>query len=72
MYKQLIGQQAVCRYSLTCSNYAISSLEKHGVVKGMALALKRLLLCSALGSALEKSSIKNTMKTNYLKLKINV
>jgi hypothetical protein len=34
-----------CRFYPTCSNYAIEAIIKHGVIKGGALALKRLLKC---------------------------
>lgn len=35
-----------CRFSPTCSNYAIEALEKHGAIKGSALALWRILRCN--------------------------
>ncbi len=34
-----------CRFHPTCSNYAISALKKHGIVKGGILTIKRLLKC---------------------------
>ena len=34
-----------CRFYPTCSNYAISALKKHGIVKGGILTIKRLLKC---------------------------
>ncbi|MBK7354024.1 MAG: membrane protein insertion efficiency factor YidD [Nitrosomonas sp.] len=34
-----------CRYSPTCSMYAREALLKYGVVKGMALSIKRILRC---------------------------
>lgn len=34
-----------CRFTPSCSQYAISALEKHGVLKGSALAVWRLLRC---------------------------
>jgi uncharacterized protein len=37
------GQQ--CRFTPTCSHYAIEALQKHGVAKGMWLAVKRILRC---------------------------
>jgi putative membrane protein insertion efficiency factor len=36
---------AHCRYQPTCSAYAIEALERHGLIAGSALALKRLLRC---------------------------
>ncbi|KPK70756.1 hypothetical protein AMJ82_02350 [candidate division TA06 bacterium SM23_40] len=34
-----------CRFSPTCSEYAITALEKHGLPRGAWLALRRLLRC---------------------------
>jgi hypothetical protein len=34
-----------CRFYPTCSNYAITALKKHGIIKGGALSIKRLLRC---------------------------
>jgi len=36
---------AHCRYQPTCSAYAIEALERHGLVRGGALALARLSRC---------------------------
>ncbi len=38
-----LGQH--CRYYPSCSCYAISALERHGVLRGGWLALRRLLRC---------------------------
>jgi putative membrane protein insertion efficiency factor len=34
-----------CRFSPTCSTYAMQALEKHGALRGSWLALKRILRC---------------------------
>ena len=34
-----------CRYVPTCSAYAYEAIQKHGVFRGTALALKRVLRC---------------------------
>lgn len=34
-----------CRYSPTCSHYAIDALRTHGSIKGSWLAMKRILRC---------------------------
>ena len=34
-----------CRYSPTCSQYAIDALRRHGAVKGSWLAMRRLARC---------------------------
>ncbi len=35
-----------CRYTPTCSQYAIEAIEIHGVVKGTWLAFCRILRCN--------------------------
>ena len=35
-----------CRFSPTCSEYAIQALGKHGFFRGSALAGKRILRCN--------------------------
>lgn len=39
---------SVCRFSPTCSHYAIEALQRHGVFFGSLLALWRLLRCNPL------------------------
>ena len=34
-----------CRYTPTCSQYAIEAIEAHGIARGSWLALKRLASC---------------------------
>lgn len=38
-----------CKYVPTCSQYAIEALRKHGPLKGIWLAVKRLLRCAPWG-----------------------
>ncbi|MDN3644249.1 membrane protein insertion efficiency factor YidD [Lutimonas halocynthiae] len=40
---------ASCRYSPTCSHYAIEALEIHGLFKGSWLAIKRISKCHPWG-----------------------
>lgn len=39
---------AMCRFSPTCSQYAIEAIEIHGLVHGFGLALWRVLRCQPL------------------------
>lgn len=39
----------VCRYTPTCSNYAIEAILKHGPIKGTWLATKRIVSCNPWG-----------------------
>jgi putative membrane protein insertion efficiency factor len=38
-----------CRYSPTCSDYAIQAIQKYGPFKGGWLAFKRILSCNPWG-----------------------
>ena len=40
---------AACRYTPTCSHYAVKALQVHGPIKGGYLALKRILSCHPWG-----------------------
>ena len=40
-----------CRYSPTCSQYAIEALRKHGPLKGLYLAVRRILRCHPWGGS---------------------
>jgi hypothetical protein len=37
-----------CRFVPSCSEYAMSAVEKHGAAKGLVLAMWRLLRCHPL------------------------
>ncbi|MCD2346888.1 membrane protein insertion efficiency factor YidD [Clostridium guangxiense] len=41
-----IRGQHVCKYSPTCSEYAIEAVEKYGALKGSLMAIKRILKCN--------------------------
>lgn len=41
--------QRSCRYTPSCSEYAIESLQVHGPFKGGYLAIKRILRCNPWG-----------------------
>lgn len=40
-----------CRYTPTCSQYAIEAIRKYGPFKGLWLAIKRLLRCHPWGGS---------------------
>lgn len=37
---------ACCRYTPTCSQYALDAIKKYGPIKGSYLAVKRILRCN--------------------------
>ncbi|MCR4592601.1 MAG: membrane protein insertion efficiency factor YidD [Bacteroidaceae bacterium] len=40
-----------CRFTPTCSQYAIEAIRKHGPIKGMYLAIRRILRCHPWGGS---------------------
>ena len=42
---------ATCRYLPTCSSYSIEALQKHGIIYGGWLAIKRIVSCHPWGGS---------------------
>ena len=40
-----------CRFTPTCSQYAVEALQKYGPLKGLYLAVKRILRCHPWGGS---------------------
>ncbi len=40
-----------CRFTPTCSEYALQALKKHGPFKGLYLSVKRILRCHPWGGS---------------------
>jgi hypothetical protein len=40
-----------CRHVPSCSHYALEAIERHGVLRGVRLALSRLLRCHPWGTS---------------------
>lgn len=47
LYQRLISPLTgpVCRFHPTCSDYSRIAIERHGVVRGLLLSLRRILRC---------------------------
>ena len=41
----------VCRFTPTCSQYAVEALKKYGPLKGLWLAIKRICSCHTWGGS---------------------
>lgn len=53
IYQALISPltPASCRFHPTCSQYALEAFQKHGVLKGGKLAIKRISKCHPWGGS---------------------
>ncbi|MDA1148905.1 MAG: membrane protein insertion efficiency factor YidD [Bacteroidetes bacterium] len=53
LYQALISPltPASCRFTPTCSSYTIEALQKHGLFKGVWLAIKRISSCHPWGKS---------------------
>ena len=50
LYQKLpLPTHKLCRFTPTCSEYAIEALEEYGTIKGSFLAIKRILRCNPFG-----------------------
>ena len=47
LYQRLVSPYLPqsCRFQPTCSEYSKEAIEKHGIIKGVKLASKRLIKC---------------------------
>jgi len=45
LLKNILGVPRMCRFDITCSDYAIHSIEKYGILKGGQMSVSRLLKC---------------------------
>jgi putative membrane protein insertion efficiency factor len=45
----LFGGDAGCRFTPTCSQYAMDAVQKHGAISGTVLAAKRICRCHPWG-----------------------
>jgi putative membrane protein insertion efficiency factor len=51
IFKQLLGVKSQCRYSPSCSVYAKQVISDYGSIKGLHLALRRILSCQPFAHA---------------------
>ncbi|MBO5212978.1 MAG: membrane protein insertion efficiency factor YidD [Clostridia bacterium] len=50
-YRKLISplKRPCCRFTPTCSQYALDAIDKFGAIRGMLLAIWRVLRCNPFG-----------------------
>jgi len=64
LFSPLIGQN--CRFSPTCSNYAIQAVNSFGILKGIRLAVTRIIRCHPWGEfghdPVKESNLKKVRK----------
>ncbi len=39
-----------CRFTPSCSEYALDAIERHGVIRGLSLSVRRLSRCHPMGA----------------------
>ena len=44
-----LNTHKMCRYTPTCSEYAIEAIDEYGSLKGTYMAIKRVLRCNPFG-----------------------
>ncbi len=50
MYQMMpLNTHKMCRYTPTCSEYAIEAIDEYGSLKGTYMAIKRVLRCNPFG-----------------------
>ncbi len=60
----VIGGNRCCRFSPSCSNYAIEAIEELGVIKGIAAATLRIIRCNPWGGKGYDPVHKNSKRDN--------
>ena len=48
-FSSFLGNE--CRFFPTCSEYALEALDKHGVIIGLFLSIKRVIKCNPMASS---------------------
>jgi len=51
VYKKYISKGGHCRFVPSCSEYAYEAIDKHGIVKGWWMGIKRILKCHPWGKS---------------------
>lgn len=49
--KTPLSSHKYCRFTPTCSNYAIEAINRFGVIKGVYLSIRRIMKCNPWGGS---------------------
>jgi len=51
LYQEFISSQdkPICNFTISCSHFGVSAIQKHGVIRGIFMASDRLQRCNGLG-----------------------
>jgi putative membrane protein insertion efficiency factor len=66
----IFGPQGECRFTPSCSQYAVDALRAHGAMKGTALAAWRVCRCHPWGGCGEDPVPPGKFKVQSLRLKV--
>lgn len=71
-YKKFISPilPPMCKYYPSCSSYAVTAFEKHGLIKGFILMTWRLLRCNPLSNG-GVDYVPDKVRIDYFKVKKN-
>ncbi|MEP6663046.1 MAG: membrane protein insertion efficiency factor YidD [Verrucomicrobiota bacterium] len=64
----LFGAPGRCRFTPSCSAYALEAVQRHGALKGSGLALRRICRCHPFGGSGE-DPVPRPLKIQNLKFK---
>ena len=67
----VFGPAGRCRFTPTCSHYAVEALRVHGVVKGGAMAAWRICRCNPWGGCGDDPVPPKKFKVRSLKFKVD-
>lgn len=67
LYQEFISSQdkAVCNFTLSCSRFGVSSIQKFGFIHGLLMTSDRLQRCNGLGKLFYPFDLKTGLAIDY-------